>query len=111
MKNPPRLSTLRPRVPMASQRLPRQPKVADSYYLTPEHKAWRLEVCRQAGWRCEAVEDGRRCTKSATNGDRLFADHIKERSDGGPDQGPGMALCGKHHTLKTNRSKRGRHGL
>jgi 5-methylcytosine-specific restriction protein A len=111
MKQPPRLTTLRPRVEMASQRLTPRPKTADPYYLTAEHKAWRAEVCRQAGWRCEAVEDGRRCEKSRANGDRMFADHIRERSDGGPDQGPGMCMCGAHHVLKTNRNRRGRHGL
>jgi 5-methylcytosine-specific restriction enzyme A len=35
------------------------------------------------------------------NGDRMFADHITERSDDGADNGPGMCLCGSHHTKKT----------
>jgi 5-methylcytosine-specific restriction protein A len=90
---------------MASQRLPRQPKVVDSYYLTPEHKAWRLAVCRQAGWQCEWVESGQRCTKSAASGDRMFADHIHERRDGGADMGKGACLCGAHHTAKTLRER------
>jgi 5-methylcytosine-specific restriction enzyme A len=51
------------------------------------------------------------CEKSAASGDRMFADHITERSDGGADDGPGMCLCGQHHTEKTNRQRAKRHGL
>jgi hypothetical protein len=35
----------------------------------------------------------------------LFADHVRERSDSGPDQGDGMCLCGRHHTIKTMRER------
>jgi len=87
----PRLTTLRPRVSMASQRISARPKTADPYYSTEQHRA-----CRAACWRCEWIDNGQRCEKSAANGDRMFADHIKERSNGGPYNGPGMCLCGAH---------------
>jgi 5-methylcytosine-specific restriction enzyme A len=98
MTKQPRLSLLGPRVTMASQRLEPRPKQVDQYYLTPQHREWRTTVCRRAGWQCEAIEDGRRCAKSAANGHRMFADHIHERLDGGPDMGAGRCLCGSHHT-------------
>lgn len=77
------------------------PKVADSELLTPEHRAWREAVLRRAGYRCEAVDDGRRCERQAPA--RMFADHIIERSDGGAALDPenGQCLCGSHHTRKT----------
>lgn len=57
-------------------------KRADPELLTtPEHRAWRATVLCRAGNRCEAVDDGRRCHVSAPS--RLFADHIRERKDGG----------------------------
>ncbi len=111
MSKTPRLATLRPRVSMASPRIAPRPRQQDSYYSTPEHRAWRLTVCRAAGWQCEVLENGRRCEKSSASGHRMFADHIEERSDGGADQGPGMCLCGAHHTEKTNRERARRHGL
>jgi 5-methylcytosine-specific restriction enzyme A len=107
----PRLSNLKPRVAMASPRIAPRPRQPDSYYSTPEHREWRVAVCRRAGWQCEAIEDGRRCDKSAMNGDRMFADHVTERSDGGADLGEGRCLCGAHHTVKTNRERARRHGL
>ena len=54
------------------------PKRPDAELLTPEHRAWRTAVLRMAGHRCEAIEQGRRCTVAAPS--RLFADHIVERS-------------------------------
>jgi hypothetical protein len=37
----------------------------------------------------------------------MFADHIKERRDGGDPTDPnnGMCLCGSHHTIKTQRER------
>lgn len=76
-------------------------KRADPELLTPEHRAWRQHVLRAAGYRCQAIEDGKRCHVSAPA--RLFADHIIERKDGGAALDPrnGQCLCGKHHTDKT----------
>ncbi|MCF6120886.1 MAG: HNH endonuclease [Mesorhizobium sp.] len=80
-------------------------KKADPELLTPEHRAWRNQVLHRAGYRCEAFDGGRRCHVSAPS--RLFADHIKERKDGGSplDVANGQCLCGRHHTLKTQAAR------
>lgn len=87
-----------------------RPKQADAELLTPEHRAWRLAVCRRAGWHCEWVEGGRRCEASAARGDRMVADHIVERADGGSllDEANGQCLCVAHNTLKGNRARAAR---
>jgi 5-methylcytosine-specific restriction protein A len=101
----PRLTTLRPRVEMAPQRLAPRERQVDPYYSSVEHRAWRTAVYRQAGWRCEAMDNGVRCEASAARGDRMFADHTVERRDGGADQGEGKCLCGSHHSTKTTSSE------
>jgi 5-methylcytosine-specific restriction protein A len=88
-----------------TRRLKPPNKVADPYYVTPQHKEWRRSVMVLAGWQCQWMEDGRRCQASSARGDRLFADHITERKDGGHDLGPGMCLCGSHHTMKTMKAR------
>lgn len=98
-----RVATLRPMVNTVDTRTTRPgPKVADPYYSTPEHKAWREEVIWRAGGRCEWVENGVVCGRKEP---RMFADHIHEIKDGGDPQGPGMLLCGRCHTLKTARAR------
>lgn len=84
------------------------PKKADAELLTPEHRAWRSDVLRRAGFRCEAVENGQRCTVAAPA--RLFADHKQERKDGGAPLDPanGQCLCGRHHSLKTAQARAAR---
>ncbi|MEO3386023.1 HNH endonuclease signature motif containing protein [Mesorhizobium sp. CAU 1741] len=84
-----------------TRRVKLPPKRADQELLTEEHKRWRREVCTRAGWRCEAVDAGQRCTVRAPA--RMFADHIVERRDGGDPLDPanGQCLCGSHHTRKT----------
>ena len=79
-------------------------KQADAELLTPEHRAWRLAVCRRAGWRCEWIEDGMQCRASHAGGYRMIADHIVERSDGGAlhDTSNGRCVCSSHHGIKTN---------
>lgn len=83
-------------------------KRADRELLTPEHRAWRLAVMTRAGWRCEWVECGTRC--SAAHPVRLFADHVVERRDGGDplDANNGQCLCGKHHARKTQAARAAR---
>jgi 5-methylcytosine-specific restriction protein A len=78
------------------------PKVADAELLSPEHRVWRAQVLRNAGYRCEATDQGQRCPKAAPT-HRMFADHIRERRDGGAPFDPhnGQCLCGSHHTKKT----------
>jgi len=80
-------------------------KKADPELLTPEHRAWRAQVIARAGYRCEWVEDGKRCLTAAPL--RLIADHITERKDGGSalDPANGQCLCVKHNTLKGLRAR------
>ena len=89
------------------------PKVADKELLTPQHRQWRLIVCRRAGWRCEWIAaEGGRCAKSAAHGDRMIADHVVEREDGGAlhDPANGQCLCVEHNTLKGNLARSARRG-
>jgi hypothetical protein len=93
---------------MDTRRVKSPPKTVDPYYLTAEHKAWRIQVMKRAGWRCEHIDPstGMRCTKRAPT-DRLFADHIRERKHGGDPTAlaNGRALCGSHHTAKTAQAR------
>jgi 5-methylcytosine-specific restriction enzyme A len=84
-----------------------EPKRADPFYHSAGREVFRNAVLERAGFRCEWIEaDGQRCARSAPQ-NRLFADHIKERQDGGDPTDPknGMCLCGSHHTLKTARER------
>ncbi|GAA2887989.1 hypothetical protein GCM10010837_47400 [Aminobacter niigataensis] len=76
-------------------------KKVDPELRTAEHQAWRRAVLERAGYQCEGTTHGHRCHVRAPA--RLFADHIKERKDGGAlyDVANGQCLCGHHHTLKT----------
>ena len=101
-----KLTTLRPRVAVLDTRSVRPAeKTADPYYHTAQHKEWRRGVMYRAGWRCEWITDGERCTASLITGHRLFADHVTERQDSGNDLGEGMCLCGSHHSAKTMRER------
>lgn len=81
------------------------PKRADPELLTTDHRRWREQVIARADYRCEAIENGKRCETAAPA--RLFADHIVERKDGGAltDVSNGQCLCGRHHTLKTTQAR------
>lgn len=92
----PRLRNLPARLVTQSTAIAALPrKEADPHYLTPEHRAWRLAVLKQAGFRCQAVG----CAATG----RLYADHVRELRDGGAplDLANGQALCATHHALKT----------
>lgn len=105
------LPTLGSKVQTASlQRVSTPPKIADAELLTSDHRAWRKAVCDRAGWRCEEIVNGMRCTKSAANGDRMVADHIKERADGGAlyDLANGACKCVAHNTAKGIAARRDR---
>lgn len=77
-------------------------KRADAELLTEAHRAWREAVCERAGWRCQWVENGVRCTRSREGGHRMVADHVVERADGGAalDPANGQCLCVAHNTRK-----------
>ncbi|ODM71690.1 HNH endonuclease [Bradyrhizobium elkanii] len=108
------IRTLAPLVPRSSGLTVRpEPKTVDPHYLTEEHRAWREQVLRKANYRCEWVENGQRCTKAAPR-HRMFANHVKERRDGGApfDPANGNCLCGAHHTRWTmqQRARRAHRG-
>lgn len=103
-----RLTILRPKVATVFTGAARPlPKEADAELLTPEHRRWREAVCSRAGWRCEQIEKGQRCERSRANGDRMIADHIRERADGGAlyDPDNGQCLCPAHNTAKGLRAR------
>lgn len=102
-----RLVTLAPRLKVLDSRTTRPPpKQADSELQTAEHRAWRLAVLNRAHWRCED------CGKQGGKGSSvtLYADHIRERRDGGAplDLANGRCLCSRCHSSKTaiERAKR-----
>lgn len=106
----PRLRTLKPLVRTLDTRtVTPPPKRAEPVYLTREHREWRDLVLARANYRCQAVDNGQRCTRAAPRY-RLFADHRVELRDQGAalDPNNGMALCAHHHTIKTmaQRAKR-----
>lgn len=105
-----KLTTLRPKLRVFDARAVKpELKTVDPFYLTPEYKKWRETVIARAGRRCEDVDGDERCPKAEPQ-HRMFADHIKERRDGGApfDPANGKCRCGSHHTLKTanERAKR-----
>lgn len=95
--------------PSSRTRLKPAAKIADPDLQTSEHERWRLIVCERAGWRCEWIEGGVRCPKSAP-GHVMIADHIRERKDGGAlyDPANGQCLCVQHNTLKGIRARAAR---
>jgi 5-methylcytosine-specific restriction protein A len=59
----------------------------------------RQAVLTACSFRCQWIEDGRRCPLPATDVDHIIAGdtHVLENLQG---------LCGKHHLLKTGREAR-----
>jgi len=97
-----RFGTLKPRLEAADFRTVKPPpKRADPELLTPEHRAWRATVLKNAGYRCETC---------GVKPPMLIADHVIERRDGGARYDPlnGKAACPSCHSLKTaqERAKR-----
>jgi 5-methylcytosine-specific restriction protein A len=106
MTKPPRLTTLRPRVAMASQRLTPRPKTVAPVYNSPEWRGLIAGIIKARGRRCEDPA----CKTPGRTGMRVFGDHIHELNDGGALLDPSnvMLRCGSCHTTKTNaeRAKR-----
>lgn len=93
----PRVQFLRPKLKAAEFRTVIPPKKAkDAEISTDAHRKWRGEVLQRAGFRCE------KCGAAGSE-NRLYADHIVERRDGGAllDPKNGMALCASCHSKKT----------
>lgn len=96
-----RIAMLKPRVAMLDTSLaPPPPKTTDTWYGTPEHKAWAAAVKDRAGSKCQDQQH---------RGPRLVckgvADHIQERRDRPDlqlDPANGLYRCWSCHTRKTN---------
>jgi 5-methylcytosine-specific restriction enzyme A len=103
----PRLSTLRPRVAMASQRLTPRPKTAAPVYNSPEWRALIAAIIRERGRRCE---DPACQSPNHGAGQKVYGDHVIELQDGGALLDPAnvMLRCAPCHGRKTaiERSKR-----
>jgi 5-methylcytosine-specific restriction protein A len=100
-----KISTLKPLVPRGDGRTVRPTPsqgTIDPVYNDERYKVWRKAVVANAGHRCEAIDSGFRCVKSAP-ASRMFADHVTELRDGGSpfDPANGQCLCGRHHSIKT----------
>jgi 5-methylcytosine-specific restriction enzyme A len=82
----------------------------DPIYSTPEFQAWRAKVVERAGYRCEAIDNGHRCSRAVPE-HRMYADHIIELRDGGQpyDVNNGQCLCASHHERKTLQARARRH--
>jgi len=103
-----RLAMLQPRIATLDTSLAAPPpKTTDSWYGTPEHKAWAAEVVNRADGKCQDP-----LHKGPRTGLRCVADHIIEKKDGGDllDVRNGLSRCWPCHTRKTNaeRAKRQR---
>jgi 5-methylcytosine-specific restriction protein A len=83
-----------------------QRRQIDPVYGTPEFQAWRTSVIERAGYRCEAIDNGYRCSRAKPK-HRMYADHIIELRDGGQpfDLNNGQCLCASHHELKTMQAR------
>lgn len=112
-----KIKMLKPLVPRGDGRTVIPPTrvsqgTSDPVYNDERYKVWRKAVVANAGARCEAIDNGFRCTKRAPES-RLFADHIVELRDGGLpfDPANGQCLCGRHHSLKTAKARAERAGI
>jgi formate-dependent nitrite reductase cytochrome c552 subunit len=77
----------------------RHSKRAAPIYATPEYRAWRAEVIRRSGGRCQDKNHDPQRSRSG----KLYADHVKELRDGGApfDVRNGLARCASCHERKT----------
>ncbi|CAN5336587.1 hypothetical protein BH10PSE12_BH10PSE12_02840 [soil metagenome] len=94
-----RLTNMRPMVGAMPTRVKLAPKIAESFYSSPEWRALKAAMRRQAYW----------CARCGSK-DRLILDHIVERKDGGADLDPGNVewLCFGHHQAKTAEARKRR---
>lgn len=104
MKAPSRVKMMPSRIAIADMRTAKPaPKEVDPHYSSQAHRDWREAVKARACGMCEWPGCG-------ISERRMYADHIKERSDGGAefDLANGQCLCASHHTQKTmqERAKR-----
>ena len=95
-----KLTSLGPMVRPLQDRVKAPPKIADQFYLSPEWRKLVSRVKRKRGAFCQ------RCDSS----DRVIADHIVERRDGGADLDENNIelLCFTHHQQKTAQARKHR---
>lgn len=92
-----KLTALKPRLGGLVGKVRVAPKVAEGFYQSPEWRSLVARIKRERGAWCE------RCGSS----ERVIADHIVERKDGGADLDPANIelLCAKHHAAKTAQAR------
>lgn len=103
------------RLPVASgsgrlqpQHTGRSNKRADSFYLSPEWRAFRDQLVKERGWRCEDTA----CQTPHGSWKQIYGDHIIEITDGGEklDRSNVLLRCGACHGRKTRDEKARRAG-
>jgi 5-methylcytosine-specific restriction protein A len=110
MTNPPRLTTLRPRVAMATQRLTPRPKTALPIYTSAEWRSLIANIIKVRGRRCE---DPACQSPNHGAGQRIYGDHVVELQDGGQLLDPAniKLLCARCHGRKTAAERAKRMGV
>ena len=91
----PRIGLMTPTVKMA-------PKVAETFYQSPAWRQLVARIKRERGYRCQRPGCG--------STERVIADHIVERKDGGAELDPRNIelLCFAHHEAKTAAARKAR---
>src|SRR5947209_2422612 len=106
MKQPPRLSLLKPRVGSLG-RLAGADKKALPFYSSP---AWKQLIAAIIKARGRGCEDPSCTTPNRGAGQRVYGDHVHELQDGGAPLDPGnvMLRCAPCHGRKTAAAARER---
>ncbi len=86
----------------------RSSKRADSFYLSPEWRAFRDELVKERGWRCEDPK----CETPRGPWKQIYGHHVIEIADGGAklDRRNVLLCCGACHARLTQENKRKRAG-
>ncbi|WP_262027135.1 HNH endonuclease [Microvirga sp. Mcv34] len=92
-----KLTNIKPRLSSTPPRLKSPPKIVEEFYSSPEWRALVKRIKAKRGNFCQ------RCGSS----DRVIADHIIERKDGGADLDENNIelLCHTHHQKKTAQAR------
>jgi 5-methylcytosine-specific restriction protein A len=92
-----KLTNLKPMLGRAPSRVRSMPKIAASFYKSPEWRKLVASIKRERGCKCE------RCGSTR----RVIADHIVELKDGGAplDRSNIELLCHAHHQQKTAQAR------
>jgi len=101
------IKTLSPRIarlPMLkTTAVGRSGKVADSFYVSAEWKAFRNQLIKERGWRCEDPK----CETPRSRWKQIYGDHVIEIVDGGAklDRNNVLLRCAICHARKTKEAK------